>query len=73
MKSYFCSLMFVFLMTSSQASSVKYKLDKVVSGLGVLWGIEFISNKEILFTQQNGKLGIANIGTGDYWCSSCSI
>jgi len=52
-------------MTSSHASSVKYKLDKVVSGLGVLWGIEFVSNTEILFTQQNGKLGIANIATGN--------
>jgi len=49
---------------SCYASADKYKLEIVASGLGVPWGIEFINDKEIFFTQRNGKIGIVNILTG---------
>ena len=40
-----------------------YKLEKVKSGLGVLWGMTFLNSFEILYTQRDGTMGKLNITT----------
>jgi len=54
----------VFLNLNVSAKNQDVKVEKVVSGLGVPWGIEFISTKEILFTLRSGEIGIVNFKTG---------
>jgi glucose/arabinose dehydrogenase len=39
-------------------------VQQLAAGLGVPWGMAFISSNEILFTQRNGGLGIVAINTG---------
>ena len=41
-----------------------FQLIKVASGLGVPWGMAFISDNEIVFTERQGKLGILNVNSG---------
>ncbi len=38
-----------------------YQLKKIVSGLGIVWGMDFISNNEIMFTQRSGEAGVVNL------------
>ncbi len=38
-----------------------YQLKKIVSGLGIVWGMDFISNNEIIFTQRSGEAGVVNL------------
>ncbi|MCS5590882.1 MAG: PQQ-dependent sugar dehydrogenase [Candidatus Thioglobus sp.] len=42
-----------------------YKTRKVASGLGTPWGISFVSDNEILFTEREGGVGILNTETGN--------
>ncbi len=46
-------------------ADVKFKLDVVTFGLGVPWGMTFIDEKQILFTERAGKLGLLNVDTGE--------
>ncbi len=41
-----------------------YQLKQLASGLGVPWGMTFISANEILFTERQGRAGILNVVTG---------
>ncbi|MDG2353666.1 MAG: PQQ-dependent sugar dehydrogenase [Gammaproteobacteria bacterium] len=38
-----------------------YQLKKIASGLGIVWGMDFISNNEIMFTQRSGEAGVVNL------------
>jgi len=40
-----------------------YKVQKLTEGFGVIWGMTFISEAEILFTQKKGKVTLLNIHT----------
>ena len=42
-----------------------YKVTQVASGLGIPWGMTFLSSSEILFTERGGRLGIINLDSGD--------
>jgi len=57
-------VLFVYFNLSVFAKEQGLKVEKIVSGLGVPWGIEFINNKEIIFTLRSGKIGIVNFKTG---------
>ena len=46
------------------SKGVPFKLNKVADGLGVPWGMVFIGPEQILFTEQNGKIGILHTVSG---------
>ena len=41
-----------------------FQLVKIASGLGVPWGMAFISDDKMLFTERQGNLGILNVNSG---------
>ncbi|RXJ89041.1 dehydrogenase [Arcobacter sp. CECT 8983] len=45
----------------SKTNTFSYKLDEIASNLGKVWGMTFLNEKEILFTELNGKIGILNL------------
>ena len=57
-------LFFIFLL-SANALATSYQLTQVASSLGVPWGLVFISEDEILFTEREGKAGILNSQSGN--------
>lgn len=57
-------LLIGFLLLSLASLSVRaadYQLNKITSGLGVVWGMDFISDNEIIFTQRSGEVGVINL------------
>ena len=40
------------------SDGVSFQVNKIAEGLGVPWGMVFISPDQILFTERNGKIGI---------------
>ena len=46
------------------SGGVKFRVDKIIDGLGVPWGMAFIKSDEILFTEKKGRAGILNTNTG---------
>ena len=42
----------------------RFKVSTLAKGLGVPWGMTFLSSKEMLFTQKNGRIGIFNTNNG---------
>ncbi len=53
----------ILILLSTPVKADLFQLEKVVSGLGIPWGLSFISEHEILFTERRGKLGILNTRT----------
>lgn len=51
------------LIMPAWAAAEDFKLEQVTSGLGVPWGMTFISKHEILFTERAGKAGLLNTKT----------
>lgn len=47
-------------------SANSFKLVEVASGLGIPWGMSFISDNELIFTEREGRAGVLNIRSGDY-------
>jgi len=47
------------------AGADDFVLKQVVSGLGVPWGMTFINDTEILFTERAGKAGLLNTKTAE--------
>lgn len=43
-----------------QDKANNFDIEEVVNGLGVIWGMAFLNNDEIIFTQRNGKAGLVN-------------
>ena len=41
-----------------------FQLVKIASGLGVPWGMTFISDDKILFSERQGNLGVLNVNSG---------
>ena len=39
----------------------EYRLQQLATGLGVVWGMTFVSDTQILFTERNGRAGILNV------------
>jgi glucose/arabinose dehydrogenase len=51
------------LFVSLLSADTGYKLEKLASGHGVIWGMAFIDDGRILFTQREGKAGILSVDT----------
>jgi len=45
------------------ANSTSYKIEEVVSNLGIPWGMTFLNNNQMLITQKNGRIFRLNIQT----------
>lgn len=54
-------LLLILLSVSVCAHAVDFKLESLTSGLGVPWGMVFISGNEILFTERSGKAGLLDV------------
>ena len=48
-----------FVTISAQAKD--YQINKIASGLGVVWAMDFVSENEIIFTQRSGGIGLVNL------------
>jgi len=46
-----------------QDKANNFILEEISKGLGVTWGMAFISKDEIIFTQRKGKIGLLNVKT----------
>jgi len=53
------------LLLSSSLLANSYQLKKVASGLGVPWGLAFISADKIMFSERQGKLAILSLKNGN--------
>mgnify|MGYP002062607067 CR=1 FL=1 len=56
-------LSLLMLLTSS-VHAVDYRVDRMVDGLGVPWGMTLIDQHRILFTERQGRAGIVDTGSG---------
>ncbi len=66
-------LIFIILLLSSQAygkiihkgvsEGQSFSVEQVVTGLDIIWGLDFLSENEILFTEKSGKLSRLNLKT----------
>ncbi|MBE0494316.1 MAG: PQQ-dependent sugar dehydrogenase [Thiomicrospira sp.] len=53
---------FVCLVWLSNASAqTDFKIDTLTQGLGVVWGMTFISDNELVFTERSGRAGLFNL------------
>ena len=55
----FCETLLV-----QQSKGMTFRVEKVADGLGVPWGMAFLSPSEILFTQRDGGVGLLSPETG---------
>ncbi|HEY9018124.1 PQQ-dependent sugar dehydrogenase [Thiomicrospira sp.] len=55
-------LTFVFLTFLSVVNAqTEYKIDTLAEGLDVIWGMTFISDHELVFTERSGRAGLLNL------------
>ncbi len=52
-------LLVFFFIQSTQAAD--YRLQQLASGLGVPWGLTFVNDSQILFTERGGKAGLLDL------------
>ena len=60
----FLSLLLVVAFFTSNIKAADFKLETVATGLGVPWGMAFVSPQQILFTERSGRAGLLNTYTG---------
>ena len=49
---------------TGESEGMAFQVEKVAQGLGVPWGMAFLSRHEIFLTQRNGKMGLLNLQNG---------
>ena len=49
-----------------QSEDTFFKVEEVVSGLGVPWGMDFLDEGNIIFTERSANIGIINLDSGKY-------
>ncbi len=54
-------IIILMLLLSHSLQAAEFQLQRLVSGLGVPWGMTFISESQILFTERSGKAGLLNL------------
>ena len=54
------SILLVFFSFQS-AQAADFRLQQLASGLGVPWGLTFVNDSQILFTERSGKAGLLNL------------
>jgi glucose/arabinose dehydrogenase len=47
-----------------RSEGMNFQLEEVVSGLGVPWGMTFLTPSELLFTEREGKITVLHLGSG---------
>lgn len=47
-----------------ESEGMPYQVERVASGLGVPWAMQFINSNQLLFTERQGRLGLLNVNTG---------
>lgn len=47
----------------TQSAGIKVKLVKVIDGLGIPWGMAFISSSKLIFTERQGGVSLLDINT----------
>ena len=47
-----------------KAGSESYVVEKLTDGHGTIWGVEFINNDLIIFTEKNGRIQTLDLKTG---------
>ena len=57
---YFCGLMAL----PAQANQEPFEVTSVTEGLGITWGMTFIDDHKLLFTQRSGQAGVLDTQTG---------
>ncbi len=58
---FFTILLIIFF--SSNVLANNYQLKQITSNLGVVWGMTFIDDSQILFTERQGKVGIIDLSS----------
>ena len=54
---------FFMIFSTLNASSISFKVEELVSNLGIPWGMTFLDNTQMLITQKNGKILLLNLET----------
>lgn len=49
---------------AGRSAGMDFQVEEVVGGLGVPWGMVFLSPKELLFTEREGKIYLLDLETG---------
>jgi len=66
------SICFSFVWAENEKSYVskqeKFILQEVIGGLGVPWGMAFLSTNDIIFTEREGAIGLLNLTNKDRFC-----
>lgn len=47
-----------------RSQAVTFELQNVIDGLGIPWGLAFVSDSEIVITEREGTIRLANVETG---------
>jgi glucose/arabinose dehydrogenase len=47
-----------------RSQAVTFELQNVIDGLGIPWGLAFVSDTEIVITEREGSIRLANVETG---------
>lgn len=51
-------------MLAGKSEGMSFYVEKIAEGLGVPWGMAFVSNSEIIFTERGGSVGLLHTETG---------
>ena len=62
----FLTIIFVVFCLSYQTACAKkenesFQLEEVYSGLGITWGMAFLSSDKLIITQRKGKVGLIDL------------
>ncbi|UQB42257.1 PQQ-dependent sugar dehydrogenase [Thiomicrospira microaerophila] len=52
------------LMVFSAHADKRFHVEHLATGLGVVWGMDFVSEHQLVFTQRSGEAGVLDIQTG---------
>ncbi|PCJ17971.1 MAG: dehydrogenase [Gammaproteobacteria bacterium] len=53
-----------FASITGTSEGMKFKVEKIASGLGVVWGLALLNQKEMLLTERSGEIKRLNLNTG---------
>lgn len=51
--------------SQGEALGHQFSVNQIIQGQGVIWGVTFLSNDSLLFTERQGKLKRLNLSTGN--------
>lgn len=61
---WFCSnFVFAETLLEGKSEGMQFRVEKVAQGLGVPWGMAFLSSSQIIFTERSGKIKLLTLAT----------